>query len=141
MEIIDILRSLRDADSRIRFGRETFVRIPNGHYQDASTCSNLLFFNTGITATCLIFCFPSPSQRQSGTLLILPLLARLVVSSIAFGSSLRGLRRTRMIRHVDGYSYSPLKYVTKADKSAMSLFLPGFERPGLPNSCSLRVPE
>ena len=41
-------------------------------------------------------CFPSPSQCQFGTLNILPLLARLVVSHLAFGSSLQGFRLTRI---------------------------------------------
>jgi hypothetical protein len=104
----------------------------HGHCQDASTRSNLLPCDTGIAATCLILRFPSPSQRQFGTLLILPLLARLVVSQLASGSSLRGFRRTRMIRHVDGDSYSRFKFIGKltAVKTARWLFHPDLKDRG-----------
>jgi hypothetical protein len=69
---------------------------------------------------------------QFGTLLILPLLARLVVSLLALGSSLRGFRRTRMIRCVDGGSYSQFNcivYLT-ATQVALSLFRPDLKNRG-----------
>jgi hypothetical protein len=104
---------------------------PNGHCQDASTRSNLLPSDTGIAATCSVLCDPCPSQRQFGTLFILPLLARLVVSRIASGSSLRGFHRTRMIRHVDGYSYLQDDSITlTAAKAALSLFRPDLKDRG-----------
>jgi hypothetical protein len=69
-----------------------------------------------------LFCFPIPSLSQIGTLLVLPLFARLVVMPIASGSSLRGFLRTRTIHRVDGYSYSQfyLNTLTEA-KAAESL--------------------
>jgi len=105
---------------------------PNGHCQDTSTRSNLLPCDTGIAATCSFRCFPSPSLCQFGTLLILPLLARLVVSQLVFGSSLRGFRRTRMIRRVDGDSYSRFNSIKRltAAKAAMSLFHPDLKDRG-----------
>jgi hypothetical protein len=75
---------------------------------DAQTCY------LAIQALRLLIHFEGDFRSEFMTLPFLPLLARLVVSHNASGSSLQGFHLTRRLQYVDDYSYWDSSILSKS---------------------------